>query len=573
MSLRLTAGIGTDADPHVHGEHDQRPHMDGGNNIKDSLATTHHQSSQPAPMKMLTRPLSAHKDPAAGFSFSKAERAKTFDFRLKQHQNPAIRFDSHPSLAEQSTTGKSPPGLPAVAADVPDTAQNMAKAAVKRTPSPKDATASVTGFGVPFPNAEHVQSRVRELESAEISAAQVAQVTQDVASPATLTNDISMSRDDTLVEQPISDMNAANDQHIANTLYSNARQQPTLFEDSLHDTPKSNYHRVSQDNQRRYNPKSSRAPQTTPLASTRITKSRRKRHVAGPNVNGNPCATMQFIPYGEEDLLAYFTLKHKQGLHDRQLLEAAHNAKVVELRNLRDVSSGLFNQVQTMEHQFQDLEQRHNETEKRLSKMNAAKPGWESKVKRLSDFLKGLSNDHNRLRDNSKDLRERQLSVLEEKESLTEALREVRTKTEDQHVKSKHLVTEARHELKLLGQTIQNQQSELRSKQTLILTEQERSSRLEEQIHKFADGHGQLERNLSDHRTTITSKIDELLSKAANFQATIPLESQEYLRPMMEQCVEMLRDLQGSDTIKPDDLDALKVCLRGYFDGYVTHIE
>ncbi|KAK4696962.1 hypothetical protein P7C71_g1023, partial [Lecanoromycetidae sp. Uapishka_2] len=551
-----------------HKDENQRDCMKEGTNHNGSPTTTHHQSSQPVPIKILTRPVSSHEDPAAGFSFGKADRAKNFDFRLKQQQHSAIHVNSNPQPSGQTITDASFHESPEATSDVAGTDSGAANARSKQVSSSKQQNASITVLAVPFPNVEHAPYRELKHPTQEAS---IAPTAQELPSPRTLTNDVTMSEDDTLVGQQVPEMNAACEQHAVDSVYNKTLQQPFIPDHNVRDT--GNSLQPSETSHRNHTTKTSQAPQPTSIAPAKVTKSRLKRPIAGSNSKGNTRAAIPPIPYDEEDLLKYFTLKYKHGLHDRQQLEAAYVAKNAELKDLREVSSGLYTQVQDMDHQIQDMERRHNETENRLSMMTAAKPRWESKVKRLNDFLKGLSNDHNRLRDSSKDLRERQVSVLKEKEVLIEALREVHRNTEDQFVKSKQLVTEARHDLKLLGQTVQHQRSELHCKQTLISAEKERSSHVEEQISKLAASHGQIIELLSGRRDTFTSQLDELLNKAKTFQAVVPLESQEHLRPMMEQCVKLLHNLQGSDTIKPDDFAAFKSSMRGYFDDITRSIE
>jgi len=502
---------------------------------------------------MLTRPTSSHEDPAAGFSYAKAKPVKHLDFTRKPKQNPPGQSNDNGSPSGQVVAETSLRVHAAVASNVADTVHNISKAPGKLTPSPKQLHVPVTVLAVPFPNVEYTTSRELEYPSQQTSAAALE---QDVQSPRVLPNDVTMIG---LVEQQLSETDGAYQQHKPDPSCTKAHQEPTSFDPIIREVP--NHRPPSHNGHSWHTAKPSRAPQNTSHPPSKVTKSQRKRPTAGPNSSGKLHILRAQIPYEEEDLFKYFQIKYQQGLRERQMFQAAQQAKDLELQQLRDVSNDLYTQVQ-------DMEQRHNETESQLAKMKAAKPGWESKVKRLSDYLKGLSNDHNRLRDNSRDLRERQVSVIKDKEALVEILREVHQNAEDRHVKSKQLVMEARQDLKMLGQTVQHQQSELHGKHELLLVEQQRCSRLQEQISKSSDGHKQLVGVLSGHRETITSKIDELLSKAEKFQAAVPSESQDYLRPMMEQCITLLHNLQGLETIKPNDLETLKSCMRGYFDGY-----
>ena len=299
--------------------------------------------------------------------------------------------------------------------------------------------------------------------------------------------------------------------------------------------------------------------QTTNINPSKILKKRRKKPSTESTTNA---ATRPHVApaYNEEELLHLLMIRHRHAQRERETFQVAQQAKEQEFQQLKNWASDL-------QAQLHETERRYSEKEAHLAKFKATKPVWERKIRRLSDYVQGLTNDHNRLRDDARELQDRSISILKEREVLVSAVQEAHQNIAKQHSNSVQVATEARHGLEMREQTIQHQQSELHNLQNLLAAESERNDRLESEVSAFAASYGQLSKQLAGHRDNIMGKITELLDKTEGFRAAAPPESQDHLNSLLEQCVVLLQKVQSAGAIKPEDFESLNDSMRGYFEG------
>ena len=161
----------------------------------------------------------------------------------------------------------------------------------------------------------------------------------------------------------------------------------------------------------------------------------------------------------------------RQDRRERDATQAALEASNRQCQMFAALSSDL-------DARLHDTTELCSEKEAQLSKIKAAKPGWETKLKKLSEYVKGLTNDHNRLRDDARNIREQSSSILKEKKCLHNALQEVSQMATEQGSMSRKLVIEARRDLEMLERKVQDQQSDIHNKQELLVAERERNIQL-----------------------------------------------------------------------------------------------
>ena len=302
-----------------------------------------------------------------------------------------------------------------------------------------------------------------------------------------------------------------------------------------------------------------RVLQNTTTYPSKILKKRRKKPSTESSTNA---ATRPHVgpAYSEEELLHLLMIRHRHAQRERETFQVTQQAKEQEFQQLKNWASDL-------EARLHETELRYSEKEAQLAKFKSTKTGWERKIKRLSDYVQGLTNDHNRLRDDARELQDRSSSILKEREVLVSAVQEARQNITKQHSNSVHVMTETRHGLEMREQTIQHQQSELHNLQNVLAAERERNGRLESEVSAFAASYGQLSKQLSGNRDDIMEKITELLDKTEGFRAAAPPESQDHLNSMLEQCVVLLERFHGAGATKPEDFESLNYSMRGYFEG------
>lgn len=290
----------------------------------------------------------------------------------------------------------------------------------------------------------------------------------------------------------------------------------------------------------------------------RVTKTRRRKQssipIRGPH-HGQNSPT-------EEDLLNVLLYKRKQAAVERERIEEIQQAKDTELQRSIEVTNELYAQLQ-------DVSQRCSDKEAELSKIKACKPGWENKLKKLSEYVKGLSNDHNKLRDDAKLIREQQTSVLQDKNDLFGTLREVYQVTQEGNARSSQAVIESRHDLEMLELQMQHLQMKLREEEALLLSERLRSSHLEEEISTFQTGRTDLQDLFAEHREAITQKISDSLNAVfEHIQVTSPRASQDDLKPTLERCLTLIEALPKADgSAKSADIQQLEDSMLKCFEG------
>ena len=505
------------ADSSLHAEADEtisNGTVLGGSGQSSQQASP--QVSQPAPMKVLTRPVSSGQHPAAGFSFTKARPIQQFDFRRpKQLQ--------------------SPPPL--------DTAQAVPNAInlTDQAPSPKHVLKD--SVPVPFPNVVAAHSRAHNHSTP----------TSDVSRPnasfsgATL-NEVSMPADDVLTDSVLNGTKPLLTAPVSS-------QSPSEMFRTVGIQPVNVQHRSG---------KTSKDLLTSVAGTPKITKSRRRKPKMGPATDG----PNRKNGYTEEDLLRLLMYRRTQGQQELECFRATHRGMEAEMRKLRDMTNDLSGQLQEAVHH---ATQRSAE----LSKVKSSMPLWESKIKQLSNYVNGLTNDHKRLREDADDMHKQFQHVFVAKKQLQNTLDDARKSLEQERIRFQQLDDDARHKIETLTQTIQHQSTQLQSDENLLMVERERSDRLEEQIIKITTSHGQLSEILTSHRDSITCKIDELLHQAQSIvPPNEPSESNAHdpIKPMLEQCFGILQELHRTTHVKPGDLQKLNNNMDTFVEGYVPFV-
>ena len=519
------------------------------------------QASQKEPPKVLTRPVSSGKDPAAGFSFTKPKPIQQLDFR-RPKQAPVMAQHPEVTHASESLTPEKHSHQPPHLQDATQVVQNVVDVAADRAPSPKHHHPPTLkdALPVPFPDAIPTRSQAyRNLASNTIAGP----IMHGFSSTTTLPNEVSTAADDTLIdsnpigtkEPPLlSIVIPAHEESIRTTTAPADRpaEVTRVFNESQVNKPKRSQ-------------KASKDPLTSIAGAPKISKTRRRKTHVVPATNGLPPPSSPKSTYTEDDLFRLLMYRRRQGQQELEYFKVTQNQKEAEILRLREMSNELSNELQ-------EVLQRETQKAAELSRIKAKKPVWESKIKRLSDYVKGLTNDHKRLREDADNLQSQRTDVFVAGKDLHDTLEAAQKSVEQERIRSQRLKDDTHHRIETLEQTVQHQCTQLRSDENLLKAERERSTRLEDQISRASASHEQLLQLFIGHRDTITGKIDNLLHQAKSIvlpnQISEPYH-QDPVRPMLEQCITMLQKLHEADTVKPEDFKKLGDTMDSFVRGYV----
>ena len=519
------------------------------------------QASQKEPPKVLARPVSSGKDPAAGFSFTKAKPIQQLDFR-RPKQAPVMAQPPELNHPSKSLTPETHSHQSSYVQDTTQVVQNVVDVAADRSPSPKHRSPPTLkdALPVPFPNVLSIHSQAhKNLASNTIAGP----ILHGFSSTSTLPNEPATAADDTLVdsnpigtkEPPLLNIEIPDHiESIRNTTVSADRpaEASKVFNEPQVNKPKRS-HNASKD------------PLTSTAGAPKITKTRRRKTQVVPATNGPPLPSNPKVTYTEDDLFRLLMYRRRQGQQELEYFKTTQNQKEDEILRLREMSNNLSNELQ-------EVLQRETQKAAELSRIKAKKPIWESKIKRLSDYVKGLTNDHQRLREDADNLQKQRTDVFVAGKDLHDTLEAAQKSVEQERIRSQRLKEDAHYRIENLAQTVQHQCTQIQSNENLLKAERERSTRLEDQISRVSASHEELLQLFTGHRDTITDKIDSLLHQAKAIvlsDQTSEPHDQGPVRPMLEQCIAMLEKLHKADSVKSEDLKKLGDTMDCFVRGYV----
>ena len=518
------------------------------------------QASQQAPPKVLTRPVSSGKDPAAGFSFTKAKPILQLDFG-RPKQAPVIPQPSdlsRPSRVVPPETyfHRSPP-----LQDIPEAIQDVVNVAAHRAPSPNHHSPPTLKIALPIPSLGTIPAGSRAQEN-PTSTTISGPMTVDFSSTSTLPNKVSTATDDTLIGS-----DSIGTKHPPLKIGTSDRSKPASTTALSNHGPTEVIGVVDggQVNKQHHSRKASEDPLTSVAGAPKITKSRPRKTRMGPATDGLPRPSTPKSTYTEDDLLRLLMYRRRQGQQELEYFKTTQNQKEAEILRLREIINNISNELQ-------EVSRRETHTSAELSRIKANNATWKSKIKRLSDYVNGLTNDHQRLREDADKLQQHCADLFVAGKELHDTFEGAQRSVEQERIRSQSFKDDARHSIERLGQIIQDQRTQLQANEVLLTGEKERSCRLEDQISGINASHEQLLQVFTGHRDTITGKIDNLLHQAKSIvlpnKAPEP-HSQNLMMPMLEQCISMLHKLHEADTVKPEDLGKLNDAMDSFVRGYV----
>ena len=262
----------------------------------------------------------------------------------------------------------------------------------------------------------------------------------------------------------------------------------------------------------------------------------------------------------EEELLGALLLHHRREQQKKEVLKASQHAKDLELEDLREVSNDLYQQLHyAREHiKVKEIE---------LSKFYSTVPQWEDKVQRLKGHVQNLITDHQELRKGADELQKRHEEIRTENLVLNTDVREARESMDHHHSKTTDIFREAKHQMQVLEQKIDNRDIQIQEDGELLDAERARSQRLENEMAEITKSNQGLAKLFTGYRDEIANKLNNILEKSERAEIINLPNSKDDLKPLLDQCLQLLRKIQVVETVKPKDLELLNSSVRIYAQG------
>ncbi|MCJ1477769.1 hypothetical protein MMC13_006442 [Lambiella insularis] len=308
------------------------------------------------------------------------------------------------------------------------------------------------------------------------------------------------------------------------------------------------------------------SPQTGPVGEishnqAKVTKSRRRpKSFRTPHPGlvsrAQTTATADDPIPSEEDLLTILLFRTQQEKRARDAEKAHLHAREAEHHRTRQALALLRSQIE-------QVSQRERLKEAELVKYGKVLPGLKEKAKKLEDFLKGLTNDHHKLRDDSIMLRRQQQSLQEDKVDIFTCIEEAREAIGRHPTGVQSVLAEARHHVDILEQKNEAYALQAGRDAELLQAEQVRNQRLEQELSKVTTSQHQIIELLQSHRADLMDKLNETLLCSATGNA-VSDDERNHVNDMLNQCITLLEEVKGIQNVKPEDLEKLDESVKGY---------
>lgn len=263
-------------------------------------------------------------------------------------------------------------------------------------------------------------------------------------------------------------------------------------------------------------------------------------------------------PTEEEQFLEALWMRYQKQQHQRKIEQAQLKYTAAELTHTQEAIGTLQTRLLEMK---RCAETQQAELDGNKSRMAV----WQTKIGKLTAHINGLSKDHMQLKQDSICIRDRQEEITRDKASIDIAVKEVHQYVNDGKLAELNEVkTKAEHRIRLLEQTVENQERQLEEDWDLLRAERERNFRLEAEIVKFSDKHDELMRDVVTHRQTVSNQLSELLTACETRQATSNPENDIQMGSRLEECINLIKELRDSDKVTPSDFQKLDSSVRNY---------
>lgn len=292
---------------------------------------------------------------------------------------------------------------------------------------------------------------------------------------------------------------------------------------------------------------------------SKVTKTRRKPKPSKASLSGPPIRANRTddspIP-SKEDLLTVLLFRTQQEKRARDIEKAHQQAREAEHHRTEEAFALLRSQME-------QVSQREKAKGAELARYAKALPGLKDKAKKLEDYLKGLTNDYHKLRDDSVMIHRQQESLQDDKTDIFTSIREAREAIARRPSVTTEVLADARHRLDILEQRNEAQASQAEKDAELLQAEQDRNQRLEQELSKVNTSQGQMVELLQSQRAELMEKLSETLINSAPVNS-LSNDDQRHMKDMLAHCFALLKEVKETQNPRPEDLEKLDESVKGY---------
>ncbi|KAL8903652.1 MAG: hypothetical protein Q9171_007325 [Xanthocarpia ochracea] len=266
-------------------------------------------------------------------------------------------------------------------------------------------------------------------------------------------------------------------------------------------------------------------------------------------------STSKDLPIDPEDLLKALTIHYHDQKQQRAQFKLREKVKDEDIATLEMI-------IKDLDQQLQESDKQISEQEAKLLRYSQLVPGWQDRIKKLSDFVKGLNNDHARLRDNARSIQDEQQKILVHKETMDKMLKESAGALEKERADHQQRLIKAHHRTEMAEQALDTSNIDLLGERTRVRAEQDRNVSLQDSLTRLASDRKDILVKLGDQEATISSKIANLDLAIADSARNASSRAQEVLNPKIEECISLLKEPRTDDSANAEVVRKLEISIK-----------
>ncbi|KAL8968838.1 MAG: hypothetical protein Q9197_004662 [Variospora fuerteventurae] len=248
-----------------------------------------------------------------------------------------------------------------------------------------------------------------------------------------------------------------------------------------------------------------------------------------------------------EKLLKALAKHHENQKQQAAQLDARERDRETHLRNLELLCQALSQQLQENEDQ---MALQGDE----LAKYRQLIPGWQARFEKLGKLVKGLANDHDRLRDSGHAIHKEQRDLVTQTQVVRKVLDDTKAALHKHRLQQQKVVSAARSDAKLQEQVLNSKNLDLLKTTANLEAEQSRNASLQQVLDKSTSYHEGLSARLEQHETAIGSRITGMCATLESAVGKTSFAGHENLMTKLQECLTLLKEPRA---VVPDNSEEI----------------
>ncbi|KAL9018111.1 MAG: hypothetical protein Q9185_004577 [Variospora sp. 1 TL-2023] len=256
-----------------------------------------------------------------------------------------------------------------------------------------------------------------------------------------------------------------------------------------------------------------------------------------------------------EKLLKALAKHHENQKQQAAQLDARERDRETHLHNLELLCQALSQQLQENEDQ---MALQGDE----LAKYRQLIPSWQARFEKLSKLVKGLANDHDRLRDSGHAIHKEQRDLVTQTQVVRKVLDDTKAALHNHRLQQQKLVSAARSDAKLQEQALNSKNLDLLKASTNLEAEQSRNASLQQVLDKSTSYHEGLSARLEQHETAIGSRITGMCAALESAVGKTSFAGHENLMAKLQECLTLLKEPRAAVPDNSDEIHNLGLAIK-----------